>query len=141
MSHKKPSRPPSRRPSVSSTERTSRLKPGDASPALRHLVFVRIVLQLWNALLAALRSLTRQYNPLPSMGAADDAAVEDNSDEEEKDTEDERRDEKPLSIPPVLLDSTPHPPYQPTIPSPLSHPPSPPTKPPSGKRCPRRPYM
>ncbi|PIL36961.1 transporter [Ganoderma sinense ZZ0214-1] len=132
MSRKKPSRPPSRRPSVSSTERTSRLKPGDASPALRHLVFVRIILQLWNALLAALRSLTRQYSPVPSPGAADDAAVEDNSDED-KDTEDESRDENPPSISPVLLDSTPHPPYQPAIPSPLSHPSSPPTKPPLGK--------
>lgn len=139
MSRKKPSRPPSRRPSVSSTERTSRLKPGDASPALRHLVFVRIILQLWNALLAGLRSLTRLYSPVPSLGIADDAAVEDNSDEEEKDTEDESRDEKPPSISPVLLESTPHPPYQPAIPSPLSHSPSPPTKPPPGKEMPPSP--
>ncbi|KAI1786689.1 NIF-domain-containing protein [Ganoderma leucocontextum] len=127
-------KPPSRRPSVSSTERTGRPKPGDASPAFRHLVFVRIILQLWNALLAALRSLTKLYSQAPSLGAADDAAVEDNSDEEEKDTEDESRDEKPPPISPVLLDSTP--PYQPAIPSPLSHPPSPPPKPPAGKGMP-----
>ncbi|KAM5540338.1 hypothetical protein V8D89_005796 [Ganoderma adspersum] len=133
MSRKKPSRPPSRRPSISSTERTSRLKPGGVSHALRHLVFVRIILQLWNALLAALRSLTRLYSPVPSLGTADDAALGDNSDEEEKDTEDESRDEKSPSISPVLLESTPQPPYQPPIPSPLSHPPSPPTKPPPGK--------
>ncbi|EJF62789.1 NIF-domain-containing protein [Dichomitus squalens] len=128
ISRKKPSRPPSRRPSVSLTESTIRPKASAASPAFRHFVFVRIILQLWHALVAAVRSLTRLQNPAPTTGAVDDVAVEDNSDEEEKDTEDESRDEKPPAIPSVLLDSTPHPPYQPAIPSPLSQPPPPYTK-------------
>ncbi|KAI0722216.1 NLI interacting factor-like phosphatase-domain-containing protein [Cerioporus squamosus] len=104
-----PSRPSSRRPSVSSTEKGKAIRPkgGDASPAFRHLLFVRIILQLWHAFLATLRS------------SREDTAVDDNSDEEEKDTEDESRDEK--SPPPsVLLDSSQPPPYQPAIPSPLS---------------------
>lgn len=116
---RKPSRPPSRRPSVPSSDTAIRLKGGDASPAFRHIFFVRIVLQLWHAFLDALRSLARS-NAAPT--PVDDTAVEDNSDEEEKDTEDESRDEK--SPPPsVLLDSSHHPPYQPAIPSPLSQPP------------------
>ena len=65
------------------------------------LVFVRIVLQLWHAFLAALRTFTRQ-RPVPVI--VEEIAVEDNSDEEEKDTEDESRDEK-SPPPPVLLDS------------------------------------
>ncbi|KAI0723110.1 NIF-domain-containing protein [Earliella scabrosa] len=113
---RKASRPPSRRPSVSSPDKAIRPKGGDASPAFPHLLFVRIALQLWHAFLAALRSLTRS-NTAPI--APDDTAVDDNSDEEEKDTEDESRDEK-SSPPSVLLDSSHHPPYQPAIPSPLS---------------------
>ncbi|KAI0751566.1 NLI interacting factor-like phosphatase-domain-containing protein [Daedaleopsis nitida] len=125
---RKPSLPPSRRPSVSVSEKAIRLKVGDASPAFRHLLFVRIILQLWHAFLATLRSVAR-LAPAPLV--TDDMAVEDNSDEEEKDTEDESRDEK--SPPPsVLLDSSQHPPYYPAIPSPLSK--SPPTpNPPSQK--------
>ena len=116
---RKPSRPALRRPSTSSTEKAIRPKAGEASPAFRHFVFVRIILQLWHAFLATVRSLTRQPTAPP---VADDVAVEDNSDEEEKDTEDESRDEK-LPPPSVLLDSSPqHPPYQPTVPSPLSKP-------------------
>ncbi|KAI0677066.1 NLI interacting factor-like phosphatase-domain-containing protein [Trametes maxima] len=118
---RKSSRPPSRRPSVSATEKAILPKGLRESPLVRHLVFVRIILQLWHALLATLRSLFRQ-NPAP---APDDTAVDDNSDEEEKDTEDECRDEKPPLPPSVLLDSQ-QPPYQPAIPSPLSHPPPPP---------------
>ncbi|KAH9849963.1 NIF-domain-containing protein [Lenzites betulinus] len=113
---RKPSRPPSRRPSVSSPEKAAR--PKSKSDLLRHLVFVRIILHLWDALLAAVRGLMRQN----AAAAEHDVAVEDNSDEEEKDTEDESRDEQPpLPAPPsVLLDSQ-QPPYQPAIPSPLSH--------------------
>ncbi|KAI0353471.1 NIF-domain-containing protein [Trametes cingulata] len=124
---RKPSRPSSRRPSVSSTEKAIRPKGVSDSTLVRHLVFVRIILQLWHALLAALRSLTRQN--AAAAAAAHDVAVDDNSDEEEKDTEDESRDEKPpvpLAPPSVLLDSQ-QPPYQPAIPSPLSH--HPPTTP------------
>ncbi|KAI0774091.1 NLI interacting factor-like phosphatase-domain-containing protein [Fomes fomentarius] len=116
---RKASRPPSRRPSVSSSDTGIRPKVGDATPAFRHIFFVRIVLQLWHAFLEALRSLTRSN---AAASAVDDTAVDDNSDEEEKDTEDESRDEK--SPPPsVLLDTSHHPPYQPAIPSPLSQPP------------------
>ncbi|KAI0368086.1 NIF-domain-containing protein [Pilatotrama ljubarskyi] len=118
---RKPSRPPSRRPSVSSTEKAIRPKAISDSPLVRHLVFVRIILQLWHVLLAALRALTRQNDA--AAAAAHEVAVDDNSDEEEKDTEDESRDEKPpvpLAPPSVLLDSQ-QPPYQPAIPSPLSH--------------------
>ncbi|KAI0638001.1 NLI interacting factor-like phosphatase-domain-containing protein [Trametes polyzona] len=115
---RKSSRPPSRRPSVSVPDKTICPSGGSKWPPVRHLVFVRIILQLWHALLAALRCLMRQNAAV----AAHDVAVDDNSDEEEKDTEDESRDEKPpLPAPPsVLLDSQ-QPPYQPAIPSPLSH--------------------
>lgn len=114
-----PSRPSSRRPSVSSTEKGKAIRPkgGDASPAFRHLLFVRIILQLWHAFLATLRSFARP-SAAPNV-PVEETAVDDNSDEEEKDTEDESRDEK--SPPPsVLLDSSQPPPYQPAIPSPLS---------------------
>ncbi|KAJ8482232.1 hypothetical protein ONZ51_g5505 [Trametes cubensis] len=119
---RKPSRPALRRPSASSTEKAVRPKPTSDSALVRHLVFVRIILQLWHAFLAALRSLTRQPNP--AAVAVEDVAVDDNSDEEEKDTEDESRDEKPpLPAPPsVLLESHQQPSYQPAIPSPLSQP-------------------
>ncbi|RPD80669.1 NIF-domain-containing protein [Lentinus tigrinus ALCF2SS1-7] len=116
-----PARPSSRRPSVSSTEKGKAIRPkgGDASPAFRHLLFVRIILQLWHAFLATLRSFTR---PAAAPGIpAEETAVDDNSDEEEKDTEDESRDEK-SPAPSVLLDSSQPPPYQPAIPSPLSQP-------------------
>ncbi|TFK83891.1 NIF-domain-containing protein [Polyporus arcularius HHB13444] len=115
-----PSRPSSRRPSVSATEKGQAIRPksGDWSP-FRHLLFVRIILQLWHAFLVTLRSFTR---PAAAPGLpVEDTAVDENSDEEEKDTEDESRDEK--SPPPsVLLDSSQPPPYQPAIPSPLSQP-------------------
>ncbi|RDX53621.1 NIF-domain-containing protein [Lentinus brumalis] len=115
-----PSRPSSRRPSVSATEKGQAIRPksGDWSP-FRHLLFVRIILQLWHAFLVTLRSFAR---PAAAPGLpVEDTAVDENSDEEEKDTEDESRDEK--SPPPsVLLDSSQPPPYQPAIPSPLSQP-------------------
>ncbi|KAI0772060.1 HAD-like domain-containing protein [Trametes elegans] len=123
---RKSSRPPSRRPSVSA-DKANRPNGTSDSSLVRHLLFVRIIIQLWHALLAALRSLTRQRN---AAAAVEEAVVDDNSDEEEKDTEDESRDEKPpLPAPPsVLLDSQ-QPPYQPAIPSPLSlSPPTPPSE-------------
>lgn len=127
---RKSSRPPSRRASLSSSEKASHSRGGSDSPLARHFALVRIILQLWHTLLAAVRCLMRQD---VAAAAVHDVAVDDNSDEEEKDTEDESRDEKPpLPAPPsVLLDSQ-QPPYQPAIPSPLSsHPP--PTASPSEK--------
>ncbi|KAL1937735.1 hypothetical protein VTO73DRAFT_12888 [Trametes versicolor] len=127
---RKSSRPPSRRPSISHPEKAICPNGVSDSPLVRRLVFVRIILQLWHALLAAVRGLMRQDAAVTVHIV--DAAVDDNSDEEEKDTEDESRDEKPpLPVPPsVLLDSQ-QPPYQPAIPSPLSH--HPPASAPSEK--------
>ncbi|OSC98970.1 NIF-domain-containing protein [Trametes coccinea BRFM310] len=127
---RKPSKPSLRRASVSATEKAIRPKGTSDDALVRHLVFVRIILQLWHAFLAALRTLTGQAPTAPYTAVpVDDIAVDDNSDEEEKDTEDESRDEKPpLPAPPsslsvsVLLDSQPPPPYQPAISSPLSQP-------------------
>ncbi|KAH9912607.1 NIF-domain-containing protein [Epithele typhae] len=127
--------PVSRRPSVSaaSTEKAIRLKGGrDASPALRHIFFVRIVLQLWHALLAAIRSLPgRSLPPIPVV--VDEVAVDDASDDEDKDTEEDEGSKHEKGPPaPVSLDSSPHSPYQPANRSPLSQDPrkAPPTPPP-----------
>ncbi|KAI0824737.1 NLI interacting factor-like phosphatase-domain-containing protein [Trametes gibbosa] len=116
---RKSSRPPSRRPSISSSEKAACPKATSDWALLRHLVFVRIILHFWHALLAAVRCLMRHN----AAAAEHEVAVDDNSDEEEKDTEDESRDEKspPLPAPPLVLLDSQQPPYQPTIPSPLSH--------------------
>ncbi|KAI0952270.1 hypothetical protein AcV7_008139 [Taiwanofungus camphoratus] len=117
-SSKHPSGPVTRRLSVSSIERATRPKTASGS-TFRHLLFVRIVLLLWNSLCAAWRSITRQG----ITRATDGAAVEDGTDEEEKDTEDESKDEKS-----VLLD-LPQSPFQHAIPPPLSPSPSSPSAP------------
>ncbi|KZT13070.1 NIF-domain-containing protein [Laetiporus sulphureus 93-53] len=108
----------SRRPSLSQTEKATRPKTASES-ILRSLLFVRIILQFWHAICVAWRSLTRQE---PAR-VLEEVAVEDVSDEE-KDTEDESKDEKPVSL--DHLES----PFQPAIPPPPLHP-SPPPPPPA----------
>ncbi|KAI9069242.1 NIF-domain-containing protein [Trametes sanguinea] len=112
---RKPSKPSLRQASVSATEKAIRPKATSDDALVRHLVFVRIILQLWHAFLAALRALTGQAPAAPYTAVpVDDVAVDDNSDEEEKDTEDESRDEKPpLPAPPSSLSVT----LQPATPS------------------------
>lgn len=83
------SRPPSRRPSVSSADPAIRPKATPES-ILRRIYFVRIILLLWNAIYSAWKSLTRQ---------TPDAVVEEPTDEE-KDTEDESKGEKHVSLEP-----------------------------------------
>lgn len=114
-------KPPSRRPSVPSTENANRPRGGSAN-VIRSIFFVRIALLLWNAICTALRSLTRQGN----VRVSDEVAVEDGTEEEEKDTEDESKDVKS-----VLLGHS-QTPFPPAIPPPLSpiQPPSPAVIPP-----------
>lgn len=100
------SKPSSRRPSLSSTEKA--INPKRSSGAvLRSIFFVRIILQFWNAVCTAWRTLARR---------GVEVAVEEGTDEDEKDSEDESKDEKS-----VILD-LPQTPYQPAIPPPFSAP-------------------
>lgn len=103
-SPKQPSRPPSRRTSVSSTEKAVPTTGG----VIRRVFFVRFFLLLWHSICATWAYITRQ----PQVQALDEVAVED---EDEKDIEDESKD-----VQPVLLRQLP-----PAIPPPLSQPPPP----------------
>ena len=100
-------RPPSRRPSVSSTEKAI----PDTGSVIRRIFVVRLFLLLWHYICAAWAYITRQRR----VQTVDEVAVEDGSDEDEKDTEDESKDVKP-----VLLRQ---PTFPPAIPPPLSQPP------------------
>lgn len=108
-SPKQPSRPPSRRPSFSSTEKAVPTTGG----VIRRIFFVRFFLLLWHSICAAWAYITRQRQ----VQVVDEVAVEDGSDEDEKDIEDESKD---VNL--VLLRQ---PTFPPAIPPPLSQPPPP----------------
>ncbi|KAF9821269.1 hypothetical protein IEO21_00877 [Rhodonia placenta] len=87
------------RPSLSSTEKA--INPKRSSGAvLRSIFFVRIILQFWNAVCTAWRTLARR---------GVEVAVEEGTDEDEKDSEDESKDEKStlvLDLDETLIHST-----------------------------------
>ncbi|CAL1701065.1 unnamed protein product [Somion occarium] len=106
------SKPSSRRPSVSFSEKVTRAK-SSTETLLRRIFFIRVLLSLWHWLYNLWRSVTRQN----VMTRAPDVVVEEGSDEDEKDTEDESKDEeKPIAL---EVHPPPHPP--PLHPSPTFH--------------------
>lgn len=86
-------RPSSRRSSLSSTEKA--LRPKLRSEGLFHRIcFVHVLCALWYYLCGVWRSIQGQFGVI----AEHEAAAEDASDDEGKETEDEAKDEKPMTI-------------------------------------------
>ncbi|KAI0347089.1 NIF-domain-containing protein, partial [Trametopsis cervina] len=83
------SRPPSRRPSISSPEKV--LRPNAVDNIFYRMFFVRVLLSLWHYVSklwhATMARFTRQ--------GSHQVIAEEVTDDDEKDTEDERKDEKP----------------------------------------------
>ncbi|PSR75021.1 hypothetical protein PHLCEN_2v9351 [Hermanssonia centrifuga] len=98
-------RPPSRRPSVSPTEKAIRPKPYTES-LFRRIFFVRVLLSLWQCMYNLWKSVTGRV----AQQGVHEVAAEEASDDDEKDTEDEGNEK------PVTLDVQQSPP----IPPPLS---------------------
>ncbi|KAK7696034.1 hypothetical protein QCA50_000675 [Cerrena zonata] len=107
------SKPSSRRPSVSVSEKPIRPK-SSTETLLRRIFFIRVLLSLWHRVYNLWISMTRQNG----LVRAPEVVVEEGTDEEEKYSDEEYKDEKPLG-----LEMHPAPPHPPPIQS--SSPPTP----------------
>ena len=90
------SRPPSRRPSISSAEKAARCNRVES--IFYRIFFVRILLALWHYALGLWRSMTGSFAPKGSRSTVAGEVT----DEDEKDTEDEGKDEEkpPIQVHP-----------------------------------------